>query len=59
MTTLAIEGVYPIAFEAFADIAEVLLRFIHDLPNAKRLYWHSATSAPLSSRTNTLGTQSS
>jgi putative transposase len=40
MKTLKVEGVYPMAFETFADVVESIPRFIDDLYNTRRL--HSA-----------------
>ena len=40
MKTLKVEGVYPMAFETFADVAESIPHFIDDVYNTRRL--HSA-----------------
>lgn len=40
MKTLKIEGVYPMAFETFDDVAEYLPRFIDQIYNSREL--HSA-----------------
>ena len=38
MKTLKVEGVYPMAFESFAEVAAELPRFIEDVYNTRRLY---------------------
>ena len=40
MKTLEVEGVYPMVFETFADVAPELPRFIEKVYNTRRL--HSA-----------------
>lgn len=40
MKTLKVEGVYPMAFETFADVVDHLPRFVEDVYNGRRL--HSA-----------------
>ena len=37
MKTLAVEGVYPMVFETFADVAAELPRFIEEVYNTRRL----------------------
>ena len=38
MKTLTVEGVYPMAFETFADVLESLPRFIEETDKTRRLH---------------------
>jgi hypothetical protein len=45
--TLKVEGVYPMAFEAFADVAAELPHFIEQVYNASRLHSAFGSLSPL------------
>ena len=55
--TLKVEGVYPMAFETFQDVAQQLPRFIEKY-NAGACTRRSDTAAPTSSRRRTPGRRS-
>ena len=44
MKTLKVEGVYPMAFETFAEVTAEVPRFFEDVCNARRL--HSSLGYP-------------